>query len=82
LKRFALHDQYPLKTLMIQYRESEYAHIARRLADSGVSYFFEYDEENNCNVMVFTDNAYAFAKKVAIPFHHPAGLFDGGQESV
>jgi len=80
--RFALSDQYPLKPMMIQYGESEYAHIARRLADSGIAYFFEYDEENNCDVMVLADNAYAFANTVAIPFRHPAGLFDGGQESV
>ncbi|MFZ1874277.1 MAG: type VI secretion system tip protein VgrG [Chania sp.] len=80
--RFALHDQYPLKPIMIQFGESEYAHIARRLADSGVSYYFEYDEENNCDVMVFADNAYAFAKKGAIPVRNLAGLHDGGVESI
>ena len=56
--RFALNDQYPLKKFMMQFGESEYAHIARRLADSGISYFFEYDEENNCDVMVLCDSAW------------------------
>ena len=52
------------------------------LADSGISYFFEYDEENNCDVMVLADHSYAWPEAVAIPFRHPAGLFDGGLESV
>src|SRR5471032_47857 len=80
--RFALHDQYPLKKFMMQFGESEYAHIARRLADSGISYFFEYDEENNCDVMVLADHSYAWPEPVAIPFRNPAGMFDGGLESV
>ena len=80
--RFALNDQYPLKKFMMQFGESEYAHIARRLADSGISYFFEYDEENNCDVMVLADHSYAWPESVAIPFRNPAGLFDGGLESV
>lgn len=80
--RFALNDQYPLKKFMMQFGESEYAHIARRLADSGISYFFEYDEENNCDVMVLADHSYAWPEPVAIPFRNPAGLFDGGLESV
>ncbi|WP_238486131.1 type VI secretion system Vgr family protein [Rahnella perminowiae] len=80
--RFALNEQYPLKKFMMQFGESEYAHIARRLADSGISYFFEYDEENNCDVMVLADHSYAWPEPVAIPFRNPAGLFDGGQESV
>ena len=80
--RFALNDQYPLKKFMMQFGESEYAHIARRLADSGISYFFEYDEENNCDVMVLADHSYAWPEPVAIPFRNPAGLFDGGMESV
>lgn len=80
--RFALNDQYPLKKFMMQFGESEYAHIARRLADSGISYFFEYDEENNCDVMVLADHSYAWPEPVAIPFRNPAGLFDGGLESI
>ncbi|PKE27427.1 type VI secretion system tip protein VgrG [Rahnella sp. AA] len=80
--RFALNDQYPLKKFMMQFGESEYAHIARRLADSGISYFFEYDEENNCDVMVLADHSYAWPEPVAIPFRNPAGMFDGGLESV
>ncbi len=80
--RFALHERYPLKKFMMQFGESEYAHIARRLADSGISYFFEYDEENNCDVMVLADHAYAWPEPVAVPFRNLAGLFDGGLESV
>ena len=80
--RFALNDRYPLKKFMMQFGESEYAHIARRLADSGISYFFEYDEENNCDVMVLADHSYAWPESVAIPFRNPAGMFDGGLESV
>lgn len=80
--RFALRDQYPLKKFMMQFGESEYAHIARRLADSGIAYFFEYDEENNCDVMVLADHSYAWPETLAIPFRNPAGLFDGGLESV
>lgn len=80
--RFALNDQYPLKKFMMQFGESEYAHIARRLADSGISYFFEYDEENSCDVMVLADHSYAWPNELTIPFRHPAGLFDGGLESV
>ncbi|MFO6300689.1 DUF2345 domain-containing protein, partial [Rahnella selenatireducens] len=55
---------------------------ARRLADSGISYFFEYDEENNCDVMVLADHSYAWPESIAIPFRNPAGMFDGGLESV
>ncbi|HBZ14759.1 MAG TPA: type VI secretion system tip protein VgrG [Pantoea sp.] len=80
--RFALNDQYPLKKFMMQFGESDYAHIARRLADSGISYFFEYDEENNCDVLVLADHSYAWPEPVAIPFRNPAGMFDGGLESV
>src|SRR5471030_917816 len=71
--RFALNDQYPLKKFMMQFGESEYAHIARRLADSGISYFFEYDEENNCDVMVLADHSYAWPETLAIPFSNQPG---------
>lgn len=80
--RFALNEQYPLKKFMMQFGESEYAHIARRLADSGISYFFEYDEESHCDVMVLADHAYAWPKPVTIPLRNPAGMFDGGVESI
>ncbi|CNI18674.1 Rhs element Vgr protein [Yersinia thracica] len=80
--RFALNDQYPLKKFMMQFGESEYTHIARRLADSGISYFFEYDEENSCDVMVLADHSYAWPNELTIPFRHPADLFDGGLESA
>lgn len=80
--RFALNEQYPLKPMMIQFGESDYTHIARRLADSGIAYYFEYDEENNCDVMVLADHSRAWVKALTIPYRHPAGLFDGGLESV
>ncbi|WP_053144954.1 type VI secretion system Vgr family protein [Erwinia billingiae] len=80
--RFALNDRYPLKKFMMQFGESEYAHIARRLADSGICFFFEYDEENNCDVMVLADHSYAWTEPLTIPFRNPAGMFDGGLESV
>lgn len=32
--------------------------------------------------MVLADNSYAWPKEVAIPYRNPAGMFDGGKESV
>lgn len=80
--RFALSDQYPLHEFMLQYAESDWQHISRRLADGGVSFYFEYDEENETDVIVFADHAYAWKKGLVVPFRNPAGMFDGGVESA
>jgi type VI secretion system secreted protein VgrG len=80
--RFSLEDPYPQHEFMLQYGESDGQHIARRLADGGVSFYFEYDEENDSDVIVFADHSYAWKRGLAIPFRHPAGMFDGGMESV
>lgn len=79
---FKLADRYPLREFMLQYNESDYAHVARRLADAGVSFYRQYDEENDEDVIVLTDNPYGWVKGPDIPFRHPSGLFDGGLESV
>ncbi|MDR3433885.1 MAG: type VI secretion system tip protein VgrG [Rouxiella aceris] len=80
--RFSLEDPYPQHEFMLQYGESDGQHIARRLTDGGVSFYFEYDEENDSDVIIFADHSYAWKRGLAIPFRHPAGLFDGGMESV
>ncbi|WP_058970810.1 DUF2345 domain-containing protein [Type-D symbiont of Plautia stali] len=77
-----LNTRYPLRDFMMQYEESDYAHIARRLSDAGVSFYRQYDEESNEDAIIFTDHAQGWIKGPAIPFRHPSGLFDGGLESV
>lgn len=79
---FKLTDRYPQRDFMLQFEESDYDHVSRRLADSGVSFYRQYDEENDEDVIVLTDHSGGWIKGPAIPFRHPSGLFDGGQESV
>ncbi|HHT1314133.1 TPA: type VI secretion system Vgr family protein [Klebsiella michiganensis] len=79
---FKLTDRYPPRDFMLQYVESDYDHVSRRLADSGVSFYRQYDEENDEDVIVLTDHSGGWIKGPAIPFRHPSGLFDGGLESV
>lgn len=79
---FKLTDRYPQRDFMLQYEESDYDHVSRRLADGGVSFYRQYDEENDEDVIVLTDHSGGWMKGPAIPFRHPSGLFDGGLESV
>lgn len=79
---FKLTDHYPQRDFMLQYDESDYAHVARRLADGGVSFYRQYDEENNEDVIVLTDRTTGWMKGPEIPYRNPAGLFDGARESV
>lgn len=79
---FKLSTRYPLRDFMMQYEESDYAHISRRLADSGVSFYRQYDEENDEDVIVLTDQSHGWVTGPDIPYRNPAGMFDGGRESV
>lgn len=77
-----LATRYPLRDFMMQYEESDYAHIARRLADAGVAFYRQYDEESNEDAIILTDHPRGWLKGPDIPYRHPSGLFDGGLESV
>lgn len=77
-----LNTRYPLRDFMLQYEESDYAHLTRRLADAGVAFYRQYDEESNEDALILTDHPRGWLKGPAIPYRHPAGLFDGGLESV
>ena len=77
-----LNTRYPQHNFMMQYEESDYAHIARRLADAGVAFYRQYDEESNEDTIILTDYSHGWLKGPAIPYRHPSGLFDGGRESV
>jgi type VI secretion system secreted protein VgrG len=79
---FKLATRYPLRDFMLQYEEADYLHVARRLADAGVAFYRQYDEENNEDVIVLTDHSHGWVKGPALPYRHPAGLDDGGKESV
>lgn len=80
--RYQLNTQYPPRDFYISWDESDLTFIQRHLARVGVFYYFAYDEENRRDVMVLGDSSYAWVTGPAIPFRHPAGLFDGGLESV
>lgn len=80
--RYHLNTQYPTREFSLSWNESDLTFIQRHLARVGVFYYFVYDEENRRDVMVLGDTNYAWVKGPAIPFRHPAGLFDGGLESV
>ena len=77
-----LNTRYPLRDFMMQYEESDYAHVARRLADAGVAFYRQYDEESNEDTIILTDHSHGWLTGPDIPYRHPSGLFDGGQESV
>jgi type VI secretion system secreted protein VgrG len=79
---FKLATRYPLRDFMLQYEEADYLHVARRLADAGVAFYRQYDEENNEDVIVLTDHAHGWVKGPALPYRHPAGVYDAGKESV
>lgn len=79
---FKLTTRYPLHDFMLQYEEPDYAHVARRLADAGVAFYRQYDEENNEDVIVLTDHPHGWVKGPALPYRHPSGTYDGGTESV
>ena len=74
---FKLGTRYPLRDFMMRYEESDSAHISRRLADSGVSFYRQYDEENDEDVIVLTDQPHGWLTGPDIPYRHPAGMFDG-----
>lgn len=59
---FKLTDRYPPRDFMLQYGESDYDHVSRRLADSGVSFYRQYDEENDEDVIVLTDHSGGWIK--------------------
>lgn len=59
---FKLTDRYPPRDFMLQYVESDYDHVSRRLADSGVSFYRQYDEENDEDVIVLTDHSGGWIK--------------------
>ncbi|HSN99345.1 MAG TPA: type VI secretion system tip protein TssI/VgrG [Candidatus Nanopelagicales bacterium] len=48
-----LYEQYPLRDLFVQYKETDLQFIARICEHYGVSYFFEH--EGGRDVMIFTD---------------------------
>lgn len=57
-----LATRYPLRDFMMQYEESDYAHIARRLADAGVAFYRQYDEESNEDAIILTDHPRGWLK--------------------
>ncbi|MBV4413494.1 type VI secretion system tip protein VgrG [Enterobacteriaceae bacterium YMB-R22] len=79
---FKLATRYPLRDFMLQYEEADYLHVARRLANAGVAFYRQYDEENNEDVIVLTDHTHGWVKGPALPYRHPAGVYDAGKESV
>lgn len=80
--RFSLSDEYPSRDFMMQYDESDYRHLARRLADSGIAYYLDYDAENKSDVIVLADNPGAWKEGPTLPVREPSELSDAGSESV
>ena len=80
--RSELETTFPSRPFIHQYQESDYAFIARLLADVGIWFRFEYDAEFQRDVLVLAEAGWGALQGPAIPFRHPAGLFDGGLESV
>ncbi|WP_436882372.1 type VI secretion system Vgr family protein [Enterobacter asburiae] len=77
-----LTTRYPTREFMMQYDESDYAHVARRLADAGVSFWCKYDEECNEDVVILSDHPGGWGKGPALPYRPESGLLDGSTESV
>jgi type VI secretion system secreted protein VgrG len=49
-----LHQQYPVREYVVQYRETDFNFVARLLEDAGIWFFFEHD--NGRHVLVLCDN--------------------------
>jgi type VI secretion system secreted protein VgrG len=43
--RLALHNTYPKRSYCLQYRETDFAFVARLMAEEGMFFFFEYEAE-------------------------------------
>ncbi|UQA56917.1 type VI secretion system Vgr family protein [Polyangium aurulentum] len=77
-----LFGKYPVRELVVQYRETDLAFISRQCEHFGVSFFFEH--EDGRDVMVFTDRNEAFPEiqgKTALPYrprgeHHEVYRFE------
>jgi type VI secretion system secreted protein VgrG len=58
-----LHEKYPARELVVQYKESDLAFVSRLAEHLGVSFFFEHKDDRD--VLVLTDHAAGFAQLAA-----------------
>lgn len=78
---FRLVRDYPRRDQVMQYGESDFAFIARLLADVGIWYRFTSDPRLNIDVVEFCDDQRGYQFDVELPYHPPGG-FSSDQDGV
>ncbi len=79
---FDLLYEYPRRSQVMQYGESDLAFIERLLAEVGIWYRFGTDERLNIGVLEFHDEQRFYRFDVELPCRSGSGLSSGDQDAV
>ncbi len=79
---FRLSREYPARELITQWRENDLEFVQRLLAEVGIFWRFEMDSRLEQDVAIFQDSQQQYQFGVILPLRNPAGMNDGGEESV
>ena len=60
--RFDLIASYPLREYIVQFQETDLGFVNRLLEHEGIHYYFEYDDQYDVSVLVFSDTTVGKAK--------------------
>ncbi|WP_166359737.1 type VI secretion system Vgr family protein [Pseudomonas akapageensis] len=71
---FKLANEYPKREQVMQYGESDFAFIARLLAEVGIWYRFTSDERLKIDVVEFHDHQRHYQFDVELPYRPPGGM--------
>jgi type VI secretion system secreted protein VgrG len=79
---FRLSQQYPVRELITQWRETDLEFVQRLLAEVGIFWRFEMDGRIEQDVVIFQDSQMQYQFGVKLPVIPPSRASDNGQESV
>lgn len=79
---FRLANNYPVRELITQWRETDLEFIQRLLAEVGIFWRIEMDNRLERDVVIFQDSQAQYQFGITLPFRHQAGMSDSGQESL
>lgn len=79
---FRLSQQYPVRELITQWRETDLEFVQRLLAEVGIFWRFEMDGRIEQDVVIFQDSQMQYQFGVKLPIIPPSRASDNGQESV
>ncbi|MCW4782289.1 type VI secretion system Vgr family protein [Enterobacter chuandaensis] len=79
---FRLEHTYPVRELITQWRETDLQFIQRLLSETGIWFRCGLNDTTGLDTVIFADSQLYYTFNVTLPFHEPAGLYDGAEESA